>query len=167
MLQKIYDGVIVKSNQYLKDLGIPEIDVSTISQKKNISLGNLPSSTNKQLEEYISVFGGYLVYVKLQLADLTSRKGALDAIFDEALSRKVSELDRKYTSSGAKRVLREVLHGEAMESSEDLKKIKLQKIELEATISKLNGIKDAYDTAYFAVSRVVSLRTTGVISNDI
>lgn len=164
MLQKDYENIVETSERFIKDLNIPDIDTSSLIEKKKLSLSNLAASTNKQLEEYISVFGGYLVYVKLQLADLAARKGAIRSIYDEALSRKMSKLEQAYEAK--RKPTKEALHGEAMESSDDLKQLQRQMIELETAAIRLEGIKDAYDTGYFAISRVVALRTKGVISGE-
>ena len=56
-----------KSTQYLQTLNVPEF--KTNLEDSGLEYGNLLNCDNKQLEEYLLVYGGFKAYLEGQVSD--------------------------------------------------------------------------------------------------
>ena len=66
---------------------------------------------------------------------------------------------------GKKKLTREEIRGAALSTYPQLREFSREIIEQEAEHTKLNGLLNAYTSAYHTVSRIVSLRTSPGISH--
>ena len=54
---------------FIKDLAIPAIG-KEVTKEYSVDFTNLMNATNQQLEEFLTMFGGYKAYLENQLADV-------------------------------------------------------------------------------------------------
>lgn len=152
------EDILQKVDIYIQEMNVPEI-VMHNDRKPDIQFGDLNICTDKQLVEYLSIYGGYKAYLEAQLAYVESKRGVLTSGFEEGLAKMMWSLERGYEKEGKKKPNKESLHGEAVATNPTLRKIRQDLIETEALWTRVLGMRNSYRAAYEAVSRVVALRT--------
>lgn len=151
-----FEVAIKKIEQEMKEINVPDIFVDII-EKGKITIPNFDKCTNLQLEEHLSLFGGYRAYLEAQLAYLESKRQVLDSSFEEGMSKSMFLLSQ----GREKKPLKEALHGEAIASNSLLRKTKQDLIELNGLHARVLGMRDAYKSLWDTVSRIMSLRISG------
>ncbi len=151
--------VMRKVENYVKGLNMPSLIIgSEIAAPSQIDLVDMHKSTNQQLEEYLSIFGGYRAYLDAQLSELESKRGTLESIFEEGLSKALYNLELEYRKSGEKKPIKEVLHGKALSKNDTLRRTRQELIEIEAFCARITTLRDSFRTGFETVSRIASLR---------
>ena len=145
-----------KIEQNMKEINVPDIYVD-IQERSKIEIPNFDKCTNAQLEEHLSLYGGYRAYLEAQLAHLESKRQVLDSSFEEGMSRSMFLLSQ----GREKKPLKEALHGEAIANNSLLRKTKQDLIELNGLHARVLGMRDAYKSLWDTVSRIMSLRISG------
>ena len=151
---------LAKAEAFVEDLSIPPLG-KEVTKEYGLDFTNLMNADNKQLEEFLTMFGGYRSYLEYQLSDITSKKGALEAAFDEGYATAIYRLADERESEGKKKLTRDEVRGAAFDNYPSLKELRREIIEQEAVHTKVAGLLNAYKAAYDAVSRVVTLRSLG------
>ena len=151
---------IANANLFLQNLTLPPFSKS-VTKEYDLDFTNLMNTDNKQLEEFLTMFGGYRAYLEYELSDITSKKSALEAAFDEAYSTAIYRLADERENEGRKKLTRDEVRGAAFDKYNSLKVMRKEIIEQEAIHTKVAGLLNAYKAAYDAVSRVVTLRSLG------
>lgn len=151
------NDILSKNEQYLNDMKIPKF-VIDIKEGENFKLPELNNCTNEQLEELLSILGGWRSYLEAQLSYVQSKKSILEAGFEEGLAKTMAMVSKKYFESDVRRPLKETLRGEALSMNHMLRQTRLDLIETNALCIRLTGYRDSYRSMYDAVSRVVALR---------
>ena len=151
---------IDNANLFLQNLNIPPFSKS-VTKEYDLDFTNLMNTDNKQLEEFLTMFGGYRAYLEYELSDITSKKSALEAAFDEAYSTAIYRLADERENEGRKKLTRDEVRGAAFDKYNSLKVMRKEIIEQEAIHTKVAGLLNDYKAAYDAVSRVVTLRSLG------
>lgn len=148
--------VLEKIDVQIDELGVPElvVNLEIPAEKRKIEFSDINNHTNQQLEQYLTMYGGFKAYLETQLAYYEAKQGVLEATYEEALAKMLYTLSQKYE----KKPTKEVLHGEAIASSPQLKKLRQDLIEVEAMCRRVQGLRDSYRAVYDTVSRVVALR---------
>ena len=149
-----------KAREFVSDLAVPPIG-KEVTKEYGLDFTNHMNVDNKQLEEFLTMFGGYRAYLESQLADVTSKKSAIEAAFDEGYATALYRIAEDREAEGKKKFTREEIRGAAMERYDSLRELKREIIEQEAVYNQVAGLLNAYKAAYDAVSRVVTLRTMG------
>ena len=149
-----------QSDQFIKDLAIPPLG-KEVTKEYGLDFTNLMNVDNKQLEEFLTMFGGYRAYLEHQLADITAKKGAIEAAFNEGYATAIYRLAEKREGEGKKKLTREEVRGAAFDKYDNLRELRREVIEQEVIHTKVSGLLNAYKAAYDAVSRVVTLRALG------
>lgn len=145
-------------DKYVQDLKIPIMTMFQNGHNK-LEFPNLSNCTNSQLEEFITVYGGWRAFLESEVADLEARKSILESGFEEGLAKTLAVLTKQYREEGEKQPTKEALRGEALSTNVLLRKTRTQLIEVEAMFIKLSGIRNQYKAAYDTVSRIISLRS--------
>ena len=153
-----------RSAQYLQTLNVPEF--TTNLEDSGLDYGNLLNCDNKQLEEFLLVYGGFKAYLEGQVSDAVTKRNALEAAFDEGYATAIYRIADERETEGKKKLTREEIRGAVMDRYEQLKELRRELIEQEAIHSRLSGLLNAYKAAYDAVSRVVTLRTYGEFKSN-
>ena len=73
-MSKFTDDVSKKTESFIDRLKVPEFSIENL-HREIISLDNLQTLTNRELEEQLSLFGGYKSYLEAQLGQVESKKG--------------------------------------------------------------------------------------------
>ena len=152
-------AVLRRVDSYFEQLELPQLEAD-LEAPKIIAISDLEDCTNKDLENYLLLFGGFRSYLDTKLASVESRKTILEASFEEGLNRMLYILEEKYVDEGRRRPNKESLRGEAIASNSSLKRTRQELIEEEGMYVRLSGIRNAYKSMYDAVSRVVALRVS-------
>ena len=151
---------LAEADAFVDDLAVPLLGKG-ITKESELEFSNLMNADNKQLEEFITMFGGYRAYLESQLADITAKKSAIEAAFDEGYASAIYKLADERENEGKKKLTREEVRGAALTRYDSLRELRREVIEQEAVHTKVSGLLNAYKAAYDAVSRVVTLRTLG------
>ncbi len=152
-------AVLRRVDSYFEQLELPQLEAD-LEAPKLTAISDLEDCTNKDLENYLLLFGGFRSYLDTKLASVESRKTILEASFEEGLNRMLYILEEKYGDEGRRRPNKESLRGEAIASNSSLKRTRQELIEEEGMYVRLSGIRNAYKSMYDAVSRVVALRVS-------
>ena len=153
-----------KSTQYLQTLNVPEF--KTNLEDSGLEYGNLLNCDNKQLEEYLLVYGGFKAYLEGQVSDAVTKSNAIEAAFNEGYATAIYRIADEREAEGKKKLTREEIRGAVMDRYDQLKELRREVIEQEAIHSRLKGLLNSYKAAYDAVSRVVTLRTYGEFKSN-
>ena len=151
---------ISDADQFVEELAVPPLG-KEVTKEYGLEFTNLMNVDNKQLEEFLTMFGGYRAYLEHQLADVTAKKSAMEAAFEEGYATAIYRLAEERELEGKKKLTREEVRGAALTRYDNLRELRREVIEQEAVHTKVAGLLNAYKAAYDAVSRVVTLRTLG------
>jgi flagellar biosynthesis/type III secretory pathway chaperone len=158
-MSKFTDDVANKTEYFIDRLEIPEFSIENL-HREIILLENLQTLTNRELEEQLSVFGGYKSYLEAQLGQVESRRGAIEASYNAGLDQEMFITEKAYLTKGLKKPNKESLKGEALVENKALNELRKGLIETEALATRIKGLRDAYVSQYATVSRVIALRAT-------
>ena len=115
----------------------------------------------KELEDFLTMYGGYKAYMETKVSDVEATVGAYDAAFNEGYNTALYKVVKEYESEGLKKPTREELRGEILTRFDSLREQKQELINQQAILKRMMGLLNTYTTAYNTVSRVVALRTYG------
>ena len=132
-----------------------------VIKEYGLEFSNLMNEDNRKLEEFLTAYGGYKAYLETQVAEVSSKKNALEAAFDEGYATAIFKLAEEREEEGKKKLTREEVRGAAMSTYAQLRELKREIIEQDAVYTRVVGLLSAYKAAYDAVSRIVTLRTYG------
>ena len=149
----LIDSMLQEIDDSIENINVPEINVG-IDKDDILSLEELSKTPNADLEHYLEVYGGYKSYLETQLAIVESKKGIIKSNFEELLAKELYQLSTQYT----KRPTKEFLRGEALTKNKDLNDLRNELTKIESLYYRVAGLKDSYATAFFTVSRIITLR---------
>ena len=149
-----------KAQRHIDDLMVPALGKDVIKEY-GLEFSNLMNEDNCKLEEFLTAYGGYKAYLEMQVSEVSSKKNALEAAFDEGYATAIFKLAEERESEGKKKLTREEVRGAAMSTYAQLRELKREIIEQDAIYTRVTGLLSAYKAAYDAVSRIVTLRTYG------
>lgn len=145
-------------NRKVESLGIPIFDPK-LPETEELVFSELANATDKELEKYLTIYGGYNAFLQTKIADIESIVGALDASFSEGYSKAAYTVCVEHEKKGNKRPTNDLIRGEVLASYESLSQLKKDIIEQTAELKRLRGLLETYKEAYGTVSRIVTLRT--------
>ena len=159
--QKWSPGVsLEQADAFIKNLAIPVVG-EEVTTEYGLDFTNLMNADNKELERFLTMYGGYKSYLETELSGVTATKTALDAAFNEKYSTAIYTLAEDREQQGKKRLTREEVRGAAFSIYPGLIELRKQIIDQEAIYIRVSGLLNAYKSAYDAVSRIVTLRNLG------
>ena len=138
-------------------MGVPKLNVD-LEEREHLDFSDLMNSSNRELEEFLIVYGGYKAYLETRVADVKAKKSALSAAFDEGYATALSRIAEEREVEGKKKLTRDEIRGVALDNYSQLKELRQEIIEQEALEIQVDGLLNTYTTAYNTVSRVVTLR---------
>jgi len=148
------------ADQFIKDLMVPSIG-KELAEDQNLDFPNLMNADNKQLEQFLTMYGGIKMYLETQLADIEATKNALEAAFNESYSTAIYRLAEEREEEGKKKFTQNEIRGAVLSKYESLKELRRDIIEQEVIHRRISGLREAYAQGFSTVSRIVSLRTFG------
>ena len=138
-------------------MGVPKLNVD-LEEREHLDFSDLMNSSNRELEEFLIVYGGYKAYLETRVADVKAKRNALSAAFDEGYATALSRIAEERELEGKKKLTRDEIRGVALDNYSQLKELRQEIIEQEALEIQVDGLLNTYTTAYNTVSRVVTLR---------
>ena len=146
-----------KVKNQVADMGVPDLKID-LEEREHLDFSDLMNSSNRELEEFLIVYGGYKAYLETRISDVKAKKSALSAAFDEGYATALSRIVDEREVEGKKKLTREEIRGEALDNYPQLKELRQEIIEQESLEIQVEGLLNTYTTAYNTVSRVVTLR---------
>tara|TARA_X000001382_G_C3054336_1_gene142157 strand:- start:20 stop:520 length:501 start_codon:yes stop_codon:yes gene_type:complete len=143
----------------IDSLGIPIFDPK-LPEYEGLEFADLSKASDKDLEKFLTMYGGYNAFLQTKVADIEAVVGAFEASFNEGYSRASYKLVAKHEKEGRKKATKDELKGEIMVEYDALTQLRRDIIEQTAELKRLRGLLDTYKEAYGTVSRVVTIRTT-------
>ena len=153
-----------KADKALEYLMVPPFQAD-LSEHTSLEFSNLMNANSRTLEEFLVLYGSYKAYLESRLADVDSAKSAVKAAFEEGYSTAIYRITEDRESEGRKKLTREEIRGAALSAYPQLRELSREIIEQDAEYTKMNGLLNAYTSAYHTVSRIVSLRTAPATSH--
>ena len=154
------ENSVKKAQNEIDMLGIPTFKVD-LSEREDLSFSDLMNVDNRQLEDLLTMYGGYQAYLETNVSDIEATVGALEAAFTESYNTALYKVVKEYEDSNKKKPTKEELRGEIFSRFDALKELKRDLIEEQALLKRISGLLNTYTTAYNTVSRIVALRTYG------
>lgn len=148
-----------RAQKELESLGLPSFKKH--EAREDLDFPNLSQYDNKELEDFLTMYGGYKAYMETKVSDVEATVGAYDAAFNEGYNTALYKVVKEYELEGLKKPTREELRGEILTRFDSLKEQKQELIDQKAILQRMMGLLNTYTTAYNTVSRVVALRTYG------
>jgi len=149
-----------KAQKGIDSLGLPIFNVD-LSERLDLEFSKVMNSDNKELEAFLTMYGGYKGYLETKVSDIEATVGALDAAFTEGYNTALFKIVNEYDEKAKRKPTKEELRGEIFSKFESLRELKRDLIEQQALLKKTDGLLNTYTTAYNTVSRIVALRTYG------
>ncbi len=149
-----------RARKKAESLGIP-IFSPDLAERENLNFSELDKYSDKELEGFLTMYGGYEAFLETKVATIEATLGALEASFNEGYSASLYKLGQKYEAEKKKKPTKDEIRGEIMTENKQLKQVKRDVIEQEAELRIVKGLLETYRKAYGTVSRVVTLRTKG------
>ena len=149
-----------KAQKEIDALGVP-IFKADLEEKEELKFPNLSQYDNKELEDFLTMYGGYKAYLETKVADIEATVGAFEAAFTEGYNTALYRLINEYEENNKKKPTKEELRGEILSKFISLKEQKQELIDQQTILKRVAGLLNAYTQAYNTVSRVVALRTYG------
>ena len=149
-----------RAQREVESLGLPNFKVD-LEERQDLEFSKLTNDDNKELEDFLTMYGGYKAYLETRVSDIEATVGAFEAAFNEGYNTALFKVTQEYNETARKKPTREELRGEVLTRFESLRELKRELIEQQALLKKTQGLLNTYTTAYNTVSRVVALRTYG------
>ena len=149
-----------RAQKEVEALGLPNFNVD-LEERTDLEFSKLTNYDNKELEDFLTMYGGYKGYLETRVSDIEATVGALDAAFTEGFNTALFRVAQEYDGQGKKKPTREELRGEIISRFDSLRELKQDLIGHQALLKKTSGLLNTYTTAYNTVSRIVALRTYG------
>ena len=105
-------SAVNKANEYVKEVNVPSMKID-LGEREELDFSSLMNADTKKLELFLTVYGGYKAHLERELADVSSKKNAYEAAFDEAYSAAIFKLAEEREIIGKKKLTREEVRGAA------------------------------------------------------
>ena len=151
---------LANAQRELDEINVPLFQTD-LTEREDLEFANLMNYDNKQLEDFLVLYGGYKGYLETKVSTIEATVGAFEAAFTEGYNTALFKVTSEYNEAEKKKPTREELRGEVLTRHSSLKDLKRELIEQQALLKKTQGLLNTYTTAYNTVSRVVALRTYG------
>ena len=151
-------SAVNKADEYVVDVIVPLMKID-LGEREELDFSSLMNADTKKLELFLTVYGGYKAHLERELADVSSKKNAYEAAFDEAYSAAIFKLAEEREMVGKKKLTREEVRGAAFGTYDELKDMRKTVIEYETIHTRIEGLLKAYTSGCQTVSRIVALRT--------
>ena len=155
-----------KATKWVDDLDIPWVDVQTGDMRDDISFGNLAQADTQEIEEYLSRSGAWLAFTELNIASLTSKKGAYETALDMEMKVAKSQIAHDWVDLGyTKKPTIDEIEGIILSSNERVVEVMRTLTEITVAYDKLQGRREAFKGLFNTASRVLSARSMEAARN--
>ena len=154
-----YEDAVVQAKDYVGNLAVPGFKLDVAKPDSDLNFADVMRASNKQLVDYLVIYGGAKSLLEQNVADLEARRGAMEAQFDEGYNIAMFQLNGKYEAENKKKPTKEQMRGEILMTNPSLMDLRRNTIEINTVYQKVLGELKLYTSAYATVSRVVAIRT--------
>ena len=88
-------------------LGIPVFNPD-LPEYKDLNFSDLANSSDKDLERFLTMYGGYNAFLQTKVADIEATVGALEASFSEGYSKASFRLSMEHEKAGRKKATKDL-----------------------------------------------------------
>ena len=78
-----YEDAVVQAKDYVGNLAVPGFKLDVTKPDSDLNFADVMRANNKQLVDYLVIYGGAKSLLEQNVADLEARRGAMEAQFDE------------------------------------------------------------------------------------
>ena len=154
-----YEDAVSQAKDYGDSISVPGFALSVDKPQEGLNFADVMKADNKQLVDYLVMYGGSKSLLEQHVADLEARRGAMEAQFDEGYNIAIFQLNQKYEAEERKKPTREQMRGEVLMTYPALMDLRRDCIDINTAYQKVLGELKLYTSAYATVSRVVAIRT--------
>ena len=108
-----------RAQREIEDMGVPKLNVD-LEEREHLDFSDLMNSSNRELEEFLIVYGGYKAYLETRVADVKAKRSALSAAFDEGYATALSRIAEERELEGKKKLTRDEIRGVALDNYSQL-----------------------------------------------
>ena len=95
------------AQQEIDSLSLPNFKVD-LNDREDLTFSSLTNYTNKELEDFLTMYGGYKGYLETRVADIEAIVGVLDASFNESYHTALFKVTQEYDEQGEKTYSRRI-----------------------------------------------------------
>jgi hypothetical protein len=153
-----YQDSIDLADEALKEAGIPKV-IMDGNADAELNFIDVLHASQEKLEKYLVIYGGFKGQLEQRVADIETKRAAMDAQFTENYNIAYAEL---LSQTEGKKPTKDECRGIIMKSIEPLAKLQRDLIDVTAVMNKLEAQLRLYTQCWATVSRIVALRTKGI-----
>lgn len=124
--------------------------------QNEFDITRLNTVSSAELGEMLGYFSAMFAYVNAQYSLLDGQLTAVRNNFEVSLNIETFKIESTYTDK--RRPLKDSIEGIALSQNQNLSRMKMKQIELEAQVRVTKGFAASWETLYQAVSREVTRR---------
>ena len=152
-----YKRALELAEDMLKETGIPNVKIDTDADLE-LNFMDVILVSNKKLEQYLTIYGGFKGQLEQRVADMETRRVAIEAQFTENYNIAFADLLASYQG---RKPTKDECRGIIMKSNEGLAQLQRDLIDVTTIKNKLDSQLRLYTQCWATVSRIVALRTQG------
>ena len=141
----------------MKQTGIPKVNMNSDADA-DLNFIDVIHVSNKKLEEFLVIYGGFKGQLEQRVADIETKRAAIEAQFSENYNIAFADLLASYEG---RKPTKDECRGIIMKSNEGLAQLQRDLIDITAVKNKLDAQLRLYTQCWATVSRIVALRTQG------
>ena len=152
-----YQRALELADTVMKQTGIPKVNMNSDADA-DLNFIDVIHVSNKKLEEFLVIYGGFKGQLEQRVADIETKRAAIEAQFSENYNIAFADLLASYEG---RKPTKDECRGIIMKSNEGLAHLQRDLIDITAVKNKLDAQLRLYTQCWATVSRIVALRTQG------
>jgi len=109
-----YEDAISQAQEYVDSISVPGFALNVEKPQEGLNFADVMKADNKQLVDYLVMYGGSKSLLEQHVADLEARRGAMEAQFEEGYNIAIFQLNQRYEAEAKKKPTREQMRGEVL-----------------------------------------------------
>ena len=94
-----YEDAVSQAKDYVDSISVPGFALSVDKPQEGLNFADVMKADNKQLVDYLVMYGGSKSLLEQHVADLEARRGAMEAQFDEGYNIAIFQLNQSEVKS--------------------------------------------------------------------
>jgi|15BtaG_2_1085339.scaffolds.fasta_scaffold20577_2 hypothetical protein len=152
-----YKRALELADTIMKETGIPTVNMKSDADS-DLEFSEVIHVSNKKLEQYLVIYGGFKGQLEQRVADIETKRAAIEAQFNENYNIAFADLLSSYEG---RKPTKDECRGIIMKSNEGLAQLQRDLIDITTVKNKLDAQLRLYTQCWATVSRIVALRTQG------
>ena len=84
-----------KAQKEIDNLGVP-IFKTDLSEREELNFSTISQYSDKELEDFLTMYGGYKAYLETKVSDIEATVGAFEAAFTEGYNTALYKITKEY-----------------------------------------------------------------------